>query len=247
MLVLALDTSSATTSVAVLRAAGDPWGAEVLAEASALLANAAGERLIGVVEHVLGAARITLAEIELVAVGVGPGSFTGTRVGVATAKGLCIATGKPLRGVSAFDALAVDAGARAGERVLVAIDARKSEVYCALVACGVDDVVTLDEPRHLPPDRVEEAFARLAHTARGEIARVAGDGVPLVPSVAAQRTYRIAPHAPRAAAIGALAGARQRRAPHDEVDVLEPLYVRPPDITLPKSPPGMPGRLRSPA
>jgi tRNA threonylcarbamoyladenosine biosynthesis protein TsaB len=244
VLVLAIDTSSATTSVAVLRAAGDPWGAEVLAEASALLANAAGERLIGVVEQVLGAAGLTFAEIELVAVGVGPGSFTGTRVGVATAKGLCIATGKPLRGVSAFDALAVDAGARAGEQVLVAIDARKSEVYCALVTCGLDDVVTLDEPRHLPPDRVEGAFA---HLGRGEVARVAGDGVPLVASVAALRTYRIAPHAPRAAAIGALAGARQRRAPHDEVDVLEPLYVRPPDITLPKSPPGMPGRLKSPA
>jgi hypothetical protein len=113
------------------------------------------------------------------------------------------------------------------------------------VACGVDDVVTLDEPRHLPPARVEEAFALDGHEGLADLSRLAGDGVPLVSvsaSLAAHRTYRIAPHAPRAAAIGALAGARQRRAPHDEVDVLEPLYVRPPDITLPKSPPGMPGR-----
>ncbi len=236
MLVLAIDTSSAIASVAVVRAASDPWRAAVLAESAAELANAAGERLVGVIERVLGDAAIELSAIETFAVGVGPGSFTGTRVGVATAKGIAIAAARPLRGVNAFDALAVDAGARPGERVLVAIDARKAEVYAALVSLSAEDVAPLSEARHLAPARVPEAFAL------DGVSCAVGDGAALVPGIDALLRARIAPRTPRAAAVGALAGARQLRASCDEVDVLEPFYVRPPDVTMPKSPPGMPAR-----
>lgn len=236
MLVLALDTSSAVASVALARVDGDPWAAEVLAEASARLASAAGEGILALVEDALRAASATLATVELLAVGVGPGSFTGTRVAVATAKGLAIASGIALRGVTAFDALAADAGAHPGERVLVAVDARKSEVYAATVVVGLDDVVTIGDGRHLSPSALADAFAFDEH------ARVAGDGIALVEALRGRRPQRIPPHAPRAAAIAALAGARHHRAPVDEVDLLEPLYVRPPDITMPTKQPGMPGR-----
>jgi tRNA threonylcarbamoyladenosine biosynthesis protein TsaB len=236
VLVLALETSSAVTSVAVVRAVDDAWSAEVLAESAVRLGAAAGEGVVEVIDRVLRAASVAFADVELLAVGVGPGSFTGTRVGVATAKGLAIATGKPLRGVSAFEALAADAGARVGERVLVAIDARKSEIYAAVVTCGADDVAATSEPRHLAPARISEAFSI------DDVARAVGDGVALAPALASLRASRVGPLVPRAAAIAAIAGARQRRAPLDEVDVLEPLYVRPPDITMPKTPPGMPGR-----
>lgn len=236
MLVLALDTSSTLASVALARVAGDPWSAEVLAASSAVLASAAGEGIVALIDQVLRAGASTLASIELLAVGVGPGSFTGTRVAVATAKGLAIGSGIPLRGVTAFEALAVDAGARPGERVLVAIDARKSEVYAAAVAIGLDDVVTIGDGRHLAPAALADAFAI------EDLAQVAGDGVPLVEALRGRRAQRIGSHAPRAAAIAALAGARQTRAKIDDVDLLEPLYVRPPDITMPTRQPGMPGR-----
>ena len=182
------------------------------------------------VEGVLRSARTTLAAIDLLAVGIGPGSFTGTRVGVATAKGLALGASRPLRGVHAFDALAVDAGAKTGDEVTVAIDARKGEVYLAVVRIDATNVQLVTEPLHVPPS---DALLRLGRKAPG---CVVGDGVALIPELALHALGKIGNRAPRAASVAALAGARQLAAPLDEGDLLEPLYVRPPDITLPKSP-----------
>src|SRR5262249_27831188 len=111
MRVLAIDTSHATGSVALVVAGETPWSCEVVASASARVSNAHGESLLPPGGAPLKNARSSMSDVDLVAVGVGPGSFTGTRVGVATAKGLALGARKPLRGVEGFDALA--AGARA--------------------------------------------------------------------------------------------------------------------------------------
>lgn len=236
--VLAFETSSATGSVALVDVPGEtPFAAEVLASATARVSNAHGESLLPIVEHVVRSARTDLASIDLLAVGTGPGSFTGTRIAVATAKGIAIATGKPLRGVDAFAALAIDAGARRGETVVVAIDARKNEVYVGAVRVEEADVVALVEPAHLPPAAAFAHLACVVQNGENEI-RAVGDGVALVPQLAPRR--RIGLEVPRAEAVAALAAARQARAPVDEVDVLEPLYVRPPDITAPTRAPFAP-------
>ncbi|MEO7096731.1 MAG: tRNA (adenosine(37)-N6)-threonylcarbamoyltransferase complex dimerization subunit type 1 TsaB [Polyangiales bacterium] len=235
MRVLAIDTSHNEGSVALVEAAPSPFAAQLLAAASARVSNAHGEALLPLVDAVLRSAGLTLDAVELLAVGIGPGSFTGTRIGVATAKGLAIGRGLPLRGVASFEALALDARTLVGAEVAVAIDARKGEVYLAVMTTTEDDVVRLTDPIHARP---AEAWARVG---RPVPSASIGDGVSLVPELALAARRHVGVDAPRAAAIAALAGARQLRAPIDEVDVLEPLYVRPPDITLPKTKPGMPG------
>jgi tRNA threonylcarbamoyladenosine biosynthesis protein TsaB len=233
--VLALETSSSLGSIALVEAGGEPGAAELVASASARVSNAHGESLLPLVESVLRAARVDLSWVELLAVGIGPGSFTGTRIALATAKGIAIASGKPLRGIDAFAALAVDAGARGV--AAVAIDARKSEVFVSAVRVG-ERVERLVEPAHLPPAR---AFAHLeAHLGADFVA--VGDGATLVPELAAARRPRVGREVPQAFAVAALAAAAQLTAPIDEVDVLEPLYVRPPDVTLPTRLPGFPGK-----
>ena len=246
MRVLSIDTSHATGSVALVEVGDSPWSAEVIATASARVSNAHGESLLPLIEGVLRAAGTSLAAVDLVAVGVGPGSFTGTRIGVATAKGLALGAGKPLRGVEAFDALAASARAPLGAEVAVAIDARKAEVYLAVCRVEALDVVRLTEPLHAAP---LVAWSRAAASLAGRALPgfVAGDGAAMVPELAALVRPIVGAETPRAAAIAALAGVRHQRAPLDEVDVLEPLYVRPPDITLPRTPPGMPGPPRGTA
>ncbi len=235
MRVLGIDTSSSVGSVALIVAESDPRAAQLVAESTARVSNAHGESLLPLVDSVLRAAHCTLEGVELIAVGIGPGSFTGTRVGVATAKGLALGADRPLRGVSAFEALALDAGAAVGSEVAVAIDARKGEVYLAVVVVEADDVRPLGEPIHAPP---QEAWGRLGR--RSSPVAAAGDGVAMVPELSGLGRDRIGSQAPRAAAVAALAGARQLRVPLLDprdpagADALEPLYVRPPDITLQK-------------
>jgi tRNA threonylcarbamoyladenosine biosynthesis protein TsaB len=234
---LGIETSSNVGSVALVAAesGATPWDArtlQVLATASARVSNAHGESLLPLVQGVLRSARLTLAAIDLLAVGIGPGSFTGTRIAVATAKGIALGSGAPLRGVTSFDAIAVAARAEVGDELAVVIDARKGEVYCAIVTIGERDVTSVDAPLHLAPAAAAEWLAR--HPG----ALPVGDGVALVSGARPRRNF--APDTPRADAIAALAAARHQSAPLDEGDLLEPLYVRPPDVTLPTRTPGLP-------
>ena len=103
MRVLAFDTSTAVTAVALLD------GVRVLAEDEGPNEDRHGDVLLPRVQGVLAGAGLALGEVELIAVGIGPGSFTGLRIGLATAKGLALATGIPRRGVCSRRALAAGA------------------------------------------------------------------------------------------------------------------------------------------
>lgn len=82
------------------------------------------------IKEVLDEAGITASELDAVAVSEGPGSYTGLRVGVSTAKGICFGAGKPLLGIDTLHILALQAEIPA-ERIVAMIDARRMEVYCA--------------------------------------------------------------------------------------------------------------------
>ena len=111
MLILALDTTTRTSSCAVAR------DGVVLREQAGDGSRPQAERLPGDLMALLEHERLALAEIDAFAVATGPGSFTGLRIGIATMQGLAFATGKPLIGVSGFDALAhVVFRLRAGSR-----------------------------------------------------------------------------------------------------------------------------------
>jgi tRNA threonylcarbamoyladenosine biosynthesis protein TsaB len=182
--------------------------------------------LLAEVERAAGAAGGWEA-VGTLAVGVGPGSFTGIRIGLATARGLAASTGLPIHGAGTLDALgrALVAHPDAdGAPRLAVLDARRGEVFAALYAAGGE---RLWDPVVLAPDALGERVERLGRTplAGGSGAvrfrqELAGRGV-LVPDDA-DPVHRIAARHICALAEASTSGGE---------DGLAPIYLRPPDAT----------------
>ncbi|HEV7306661.1 tRNA (adenosine(37)-N6)-threonylcarbamoyltransferase complex dimerization subunit type 1 TsaB [Ensifer sp.] len=176
MIVLALDTSGSGCSAAVY----DSETAAVLGRSGADLGKGHAERLMEFVDEALAASSRTLADIDRIAVTVGPGSFTGIRVGVAAARGLALALGKAAVGVSTLAVLAE--GLRAitpGKAVLAAIDAKRDEVYVqAFDAAGHP----LADPQALAAETARERFADFDGIIGGSGAHLVATDMPANPS-----------------------------------------------------------------
>ncbi len=128
MIVLALDTSTDMLACAVARV--ENGAVDVLAAADRMCRRRANVELVGTCQGALAAAGLKMADVDAVLVGRGPGSFTGVRIGIATAKGLACGAGVGLYGTSALDAMAQAAwlaGTRG--RLAVVADAMRGEVY----------------------------------------------------------------------------------------------------------------------
>jgi tRNA threonylcarbamoyl adenosine modification protein YeaZ len=136
MILLAIDTAASLCAACIYDAAtGREVGREVLD-----IGKGHAERLIGVVDSALGQAGITYKDLDRIGVSIGPGSFTGVRVGVATARGFALALGIPAMGVDTLEALASEAQAKFPDRaVLAAIDGRRGDLYGAVH--GPDGVI----------------------------------------------------------------------------------------------------------
>jgi tRNA threonylcarbamoyladenosine biosynthesis protein TsaB len=229
---LAFDTSSSVTAVALLE------DARVLVEDNAASEERHAESLLPRIEHCLAASGLALRDIDVFAVGIGPGSFTGVRVGVATAKGLALATGKPVRGVVSLAALAASVFELSDQsEALVApiLEAYKGEVFAALYAISPQHSTLLVEPLHAAP---EAAAARLVEAAAGRRVHVLGSGYRryvdrIVGPFSAAATEWDAPRARHIAH-----EARRLLASEGPSDLarLAPLYVRDSDAQLPKAP-----------
>ncbi|MCZ7683742.1 MAG: tRNA (adenosine(37)-N6)-threonylcarbamoyltransferase complex dimerization subunit type 1 TsaB [Sandaracinaceae bacterium] len=151
--VLAMDTSTELGSVAVLESG------ELRAEVSARVRAKHGETLLPLIEQALAHASLERGAIDLIAVGIGPGSFTGTRIGVATAKGLAIALDRPLIGVVSLTAIA---RAAPGRWIAPVVDAHKGEVYLSVFERGVERLA----PLHAPPAEAAARARAIAGTSR---------------------------------------------------------------------------------
>ncbi|MDR6633147.1 tRNA threonylcarbamoyl adenosine modification protein YeaZ [Phyllobacterium sp. 1468] len=126
MKLLALDTAANLCSVAVL----DVESRTILAASSEDIGKGHAERLMAAIEHVAAAAQISITDIGKISVSIGPGSFTGVRVGVSAARGLALALKCPAVGISTLQALAYDAARQFSHRpILSIIDARRDELY----------------------------------------------------------------------------------------------------------------------
>jgi tRNA threonylcarbamoyladenosine biosynthesis protein TsaB len=122
MLILAFDTALGACGVGVWR------DGTVLAEDSAIMAQGHAEALMPMIQRVMGAASVTYDALDRIAVSVGPGSFTGLRVGIATARGLGMAAGKPAVGIATTEALAAGVTEK-GARILSVIDSKRDDVF----------------------------------------------------------------------------------------------------------------------
>ncbi|QRM54028.1 tRNA (adenosine(37)-N6)-threonylcarbamoyltransferase complex dimerization subunit type 1 TsaB [Sinorhizobium sp. BG8] len=163
MIILGIDTSGTGCFACVYDSLSD----SMMGEAGADIGRGHAERLMDFIDEALHACGKSLSDIERVAVTVGPGSFTGIRVGVAVARGLALSLGVPTVGITTLAALAHEyAPQHGGEAFLVAIDAKRDEIYCQTFS---GDGLVGSEP-HIRS--VEEA-CRLAGELGG---RVTGSG-----------------------------------------------------------------------
>jgi tRNA threonylcarbamoyladenosine biosynthesis protein TsaB len=126
MHVLAIDTALNNCAVAVL----DATTGTIVASESLAMQRGHAESLMPLIARVLDSASLEFEELDRVAVTVGPGSFTGLRVGIAAARGIALATGKPVVGLSTFAAFAAPYIGRGEDAIVIAaIDARHDHVY----------------------------------------------------------------------------------------------------------------------
>jgi N6-L-threonylcarbamoyladenine synthase/protein kinase Bud32 len=172
-LVLALDTATEVTCVGLARwpeaGAGNP---QLVAERNIRAPRAALSSLLPAVRDALASEELVPAEIDAVVCGRGPGSYTGVRIGMATAKGLAQGLGVPLLGVGTLDAVAAGF---AGEPGLLGVvgDAMRDEVYPALFDIGEDGFSRRTAHEVATPDEVAE---RWASETEGTVV-LAGDGL----------------------------------------------------------------------
>jgi tRNA threonylcarbamoyladenosine biosynthesis protein TsaB len=158
MNLLALDTATEACSVALLQSFDPSAASAALIERFEVAPRRHAELVLPMVESVLTEAGLELRDLDAIAVGRGPGAFTGVRLAVALAQGLALGAGRPVVPVSTLATLAQGAVARLaapGDHVLALIDARMGEVYAGAFVVHDDGlVVPLGDERVVPPTAV---------------------------------------------------------------------------------------------
>jgi tRNA threonylcarbamoyladenosine biosynthesis protein TsaB len=237
MRALAIDTSTEVAGVALcdgtLCVARTPIDAEsplTIGTMSPAVQGQHAERLLGIIDEVMQRASWKKGDLELIACCIGPGSFTGVRVGVATAKGIALGLGLPIVGVGSLEAMAFahrSRGAVAPDGAVVPLlDARKGEIFWA--AYG-DDGALIAGPGHLGSAHAAD-LGRLVGSEKLTFVGQIAPSLQLDPACIVRFAES---DRPDPAAIACLAEQKLASRGPDDLDALEPTYVRPPDITLP--------------
>lgn len=220
MPVLAIETATLVSGVALATAD------TLLAEWKLETGKTHSEMLLPHIELLLQLAQVKKSDLCAVAVSLGPGSFTGLRIGLATAKALAYALRIPLLGIPTLEALALNCPAP-GLVLSPFLDAQKGNVYQGRYCLDQGEVVALEPPRVVP---FAQALEELV--AAGQPAMALGEGVAWLrrPEYAQWREkllpVPLSVAMPRAASVAALAWKRLARGEADEAMLLEPLYIR---------------------
>ena len=234
MLVAAVDTATLTLSCALVELS--PSGPSLLAERTEHSparpppggpAGGHGAKLPGALHDLLVAADLRLPDIEGYAVGLGPGSFTGLRIGLATWKGLAYANRRPIAGASSLAAMALQAAEQAppGALLVPLLDARKGEVYAGFYRAASGRVEAVHPEAALAPTALLDRLAGLgAAVGFGE-----GYEAFHVELAASLPPLAGGPATPSAWQVAVLAAPRLQGAPFDQkaLSALEPHTVRP--------------------
>jgi len=221
---LTIDTSSTACSVAITS------GGRLVAEYLLNLGRPMSGQLLKSVEMAVADAAMTFADLDGFGVALGPGSFTGLRVGVATVKGLALAANRPVTGFSSLAMLAMNIP-WADYPVCAMLDARKNEVYTAIYRCT-------DQPEALSAECVINPVKFLATISETTI--FVGEGALRYREqiTAALGALAIFPpstcHVPRASSGALLAAAAFARGDLPPLPSLNPVYIRPSEAELAK-------------
>lgn len=217
MLVLALDSSTPRVTVAL----ADARSGDVLAEYDDDAGNRHGEALAPAIQRVLAVADAVPRDLAAIACGLGPGPFTGLRVGIVTAASFADGLRIPSYGVGSLDALA--AAHQRGDRLLAVTDARRKQVYWA----------RYDETGRRVGGPEVSVPSELAAAMAGQVDRVAGIGAPQWKDAFAHFAIDDTDPWPQARDIARLAAERViAGAPGEQ---LTPMYLRRPDAQPPAS------------
>lgn len=223
MLVMGIDTSTMQGGVALLSGQG------VVCEYTLNVKATYSERLLPLIDRAVQDAGITLGQVEGLAVAVGPGSFTGLRIGLSTAKGLAVAGGQPLVGISTLEAMAWTLPFCA-HPICPILDARKGEIYCALFRHEGDRLIRLMDDAAVAPDRL------LSYIQQPTV--FLGDGLAVYEGLLRSELKELALFSPLAGRRGCAAAVAElgRRllldGHRDDLAQLAPHYLRPSEAEL---------------
>ncbi len=218
---LALDTAGTACSVALWCAGG------IRARRFEAMTRGQSERLVPMIEAVMTEAGVGYEALDAIAVTLGPGGFTGVRIGLATARALALACARPVIGVSNFEAVAaaVPESERRGRSLAVLIDAKRSDLYAQAFSA---ELAALAEPRVLAPEALDGFLPRGPLILAGD---AAAQGRAALQAIGRDLLVASSPGSADAARVAALAAARPLPAP--DAAPPAPIYLRGPDVTLP--------------
>lgn len=223
MIVLGIETSTMQGGVALLEEEG------LIAEAFLSVEATHSERLLPSIDRLLHDARLRLKEVDGIASAIGPGSFTGLRIGLSTAKGLALATGKPLVGVPTLEAMAFGLPF-CHYQICPFLNAKKKEVYCALFRYEGETLVRVMEDSVLPLEALMERI--------NEPTVFLGDALKAYGEALKKNLEDLALFPPRSRRAGSAAGVaelglqRLLRGERDDPALLVPRYIRPSEAEL---------------
>lgn len=226
MLGLAIDSADRIASAALWRSGVDSGSFTLLAFEALPPETAKADQLISVIERLLQEQRLDYPALDVIAVNRGPGSFTGIRSAIALARGLALAAGLPVLGVTSHEALMAGLERADGRATMVALDARRGEVYAQSFAAGGRPLGEIEA----------KAPALVADDLKTGAWRLAGSGARLVAEeLAADLDVEILETPPIDAGMVMLAATARLAAgetPSPGFD-LQPLYIRAPDAVPP--------------
>jgi len=221
----ALEVSTRICSVALL----DMMSGEVVNELALPGEMESSQTLLPAVEEMLKRRQLTPADLAAVAVAVGPGSFTGIRVGLSTAQGLCLPGKIPAYGISTLDGLAENLreGGWEGE-TLALVDAQRGECFVGHYQVGTDSFEMLDVPKVMAPSQFGSVISgRVWIVGPGALKHEKA----IREALGAQAMFAMtAFHQPQAASIARLAYKRWQAGERPAAEDLQPLYLRPPAV-----------------
>lgn len=216
MRILAIDTSTDACSAAV-------WNDGRICERLKEMSRGHAEALLPLVLATMSDANSRFDELDLLAVTVGPGAFTGVRIGLAAARGMALAAGLPCLGITSLDAIAaaVEPEDAAAGPLLVVIDSKRGDVYAQVFVSGAPAALPFLADAGSLADRLPQGPVLVAGDATAAV-------LPVLKALGINVRAAAVPGYPTAACIATLAACRWRNGPASAQPMPLPLYLRPP-------------------